>query len=152
MSIRLFVPLLSVALIVMGCTSAGGSDDEAALRHLKEVEWPRAYREQDVALLDRILAEEFLRIDAEGSWSSKADELAYIKTHKPGYETFRFDIKRLEIFGKDTAIVAGTGHMTGTDAEGRYAVEYQSTNTLIRRRGIWKAIASHVSGVKRTRL
>jgi hypothetical protein len=39
------------------------------------VEWPRAYREQDVALLDRILADEFQMIDADGNWSTKAEEI-----------------------------------------------------------------------------
>lgn len=30
-------------------------DDKEALTYLKEVEWPKAYREQDTLLLDRIL-------------------------------------------------------------------------------------------------
>ena len=59
------------------------------------------------------------------------------------------EIKRLEIFENGTAVVAGTGHIQGRDADGPYKVEYQSSNILIKRGGLWKAVASHVSGARR---
>lgn len=123
--------------------------DLAALRYLKEVEWPQAYRTQDTVLLDRILADEFQMVDAAGNWYTKRDELDYIKANKPGYDSFRFEIKRLEIFENGTAVVAGTGHIKSTDDEGPYTMTYQSSNILIKRADLWKAIASHVSGIKR---
>ena len=125
------------------------SADEKALRQIKEVDWPKAYREQDTALLDRILADEFQSIDAEGNWSTKAEELDYIRKNKPSYESFRFEIRRLEIFENGTAVVSGTGHIQGRDEKGPYRVEYQSSNIFIQRAGGWKAISSHVSGVTR---
>lgn len=128
----------------------GQKSDEAVLKYLKEVEWPKAYREQDTKLLDRILADEFQMIDDEGNWSTKKLELEYIKNNKPSYDSFRFEIKRLDIFENGTAVVAGTGHIFGKDKDGEFKVEYQSSNVLIKRNGVWKAIASHVSGIKRT--
>lgn len=128
---------------------ADRAEDEKALRQLKEVDWPKAYREQDVALLDRILADEFQSVDAEGNWSTKAEEIDYIRKNKPSYDSFRFVIRRLEIFENGTAVVAGTGIIHGKDEQGPYKVEYQSSNILIKRGGLWKAIASHVSGAKR---
>jgi hypothetical protein len=125
------------------------SADEQALRYLKEVEWPRAYREQDVALLDRILADEFQMIDADGNWSTKAEELEWIRKNKPSYDSFRFVIRRLEIVENGTAVVAGTGVIEGKDEQGPYILEYQSSNILIKRGSLWEAIASHVSGIQR---
>ncbi len=125
-------------------------NDEAVLRNLKETEWAKAYREQDTKLLERILADEFQMIDNEGNWSNKKLELEYIKNNKPVYDSFRFEIKRLDIFENGTAIIAGAGHITGKDTGGEYKIEYQSSNVLIKRNGIWKAISSHVSGIKRT--
>lgn len=124
--------------------------DEEALRYLKEVEWAKAYREQDTKLLDRILADEFQKIDDKGNWSTKKDELEYISKNKPSYDSFRFEIKRLEIFENGTAIVAGTGHIAGKDKDGEYKIIYQSSNILIKRKGLWKAISSHVSGIKKS--
>ena len=40
--------------------AADRSSDESAIRELKGTLWPRAYFEQDTALLDRILAPELL--------------------------------------------------------------------------------------------
>ncbi len=124
--------------------------DEAVLRNLKEIEWPKAYREQDTKLLDRILADEFQMVRDDGNWSNKQKELEFIKANKPSYDSFRFEIKRLEVFENGTAVVAGTGHIRGKDKDGEYKVEYQSSNILIKRDSVWKAISSHVSGVKKT--
>lgn len=124
------------------------AEDEKSLRYLKEVEWPKAYREQDTLLLDRILADEFKMIDTDGEYSTKRDQLAHIKTHKPNYISFQFVIKRLEIFENNTAIVSGTGIIKNRDNKGNYQIIYQSSNVLIKRNGSWKAIASHTSGDK----
>lgn len=142
---------LAVLLIVLPAAFLGAeaSSDEAALREIKEVLWPRAYAEQDVALLDSLLADEFQMVDAEGNWSTKADELEWVRSNPPSYDSLVFHIKRLDIFENGTAIVAGKGVITGSDEEGPYTVEYQSTNVLIKRDGTWKAVASHVSGVEK---
>ena len=107
------------------------------------------YEPAVVDLLDRILAEEFQMVDAEGNWSTKAQELEYVRTNRPSYDSLRFIIKRLDIFKNGTAVVAGTGIIRGNDGEGAYVIEYQSTNILIKRGDTWRAISSHVSGVKR---
>jgi len=144
--------LLAVLAIAMASAQASPSEqaqDQAALRELKEVLWPKAYSEQDTKLLGRILADEFQMIDGAGDWSTKAEELAWIAKNKPPYDSLTFSIRRLDIFENGTAIVAGTGTIRGSDAEGAYVAKYQSTNILIKRDGVWKAVASHVSGYKR---
>lgn len=123
--------------------------DLQQLRFLKEVEWPKAYREQDTILLDRILAAEFQMIDAQGNWYTKQDELDYIKQHQPSYDTFYFEIKRLELFENQSAIISGIGHIKGKDKEGAYSMTYHSSNVLIKRGKLWKAVSSHVSGIKK---
>ena len=60
------------------------TDDKATLRHLKEVEWPRAYREQDTILLDKILADEFKMIGSDGEYSDKADQIQYFLIKRNG--------------------------------------------------------------------
>ena len=148
-SLGLFVLALAAGLRSVSL-GAPTEDDRAALRNLKEVLWPKAYFEQDAALLDRILADEFQMIGDDGAWSTKAQQLERVRRSKPSYDSLKFVIKRLEIFENGTAIVAGTGIVRGKDARGPYVTEYQSTNVLIKRGGAWKAVSSHVSGVKRT--
>jgi len=140
--------LLALLPATVPTAAAEKRSDEEILREIKEVKWPLAYAEQDVDLLDSILADEFQMIDAEGAWSDKAGELAWVRDHKPSYRSFTFEIKRLEIFGGDTAVIAGTGRVEGAGEDGATNFTYQSSNVLIKRDGRWQAILSHVSGVK----
>jgi len=143
----LAIALLAVAALGSDAAAATASD-EAELRHLKEVLWPRAYFEQDVALLDSILADEFRLVDAAGNWSTKQDQLERVRTSKPDYDSLVFSIERLEIFADGAAIVAGQGTIRGVEQNRPYVATYQSTNVLVRRDGRWQAVASHVSGVR----
>ena len=134
--------------------AADSGADSARLRELKEVLWPKAYREQDVGLLSQILADEFESIDAAGTRSTKSEELDYIKKNKPSYDSFRFEIRRLQVFENRTAIVSGTGYIETRPRDDKKGsrTEYQSSNVFIERDGRWQAIASHVSGAKETEL
>ena len=135
-----------------GVASEPPPADAAKLREIKEVLWPKAYREGDVELLKRILADEFQMIDAEGAVSTRAAELEYVSKNRPSYTSFRFEIKRLDVFANRTAIVSGTGTMefAASDKAKARRVEYQSSNVFIERNGSWQSISSHVSGVKTT--
>jgi hypothetical protein len=106
------------ALALGTAGAAEQSADEAALRELKEVLWPRAYFEQDTELLGRILAPEFQMVDGDGNWTTRADELEWVSNNKPGYDSLTFELKRLDVFENGTAIAAGTGTIRGTDADG----------------------------------
>jgi hypothetical protein len=138
------IPLLTVLSLA---ASAPAHADEAELRQLKETIWPQAYRERDVELLDRILDAEFVLVSADGSWSTKADELASLPSSSWPHDSFEFEIKRLDLYNDNTAIISGEGRATGTDAGKPYCLRYQSSNVLIRRDIGWRAVLSHVSGV-----
>lgn len=149
---RLATILLAAIAACVLLPEAFASDraaDEAAIRQLKEVSWPKAYFEQDTALLDRILAPEFEMVDADGNWTTKSDELEWVAGNKPGYDSLDFEVRRLDVFDNGTAIAAGTGTIRGKDEDGPYVARYQSTNVLIKREGEWRAIASHVSGYRK---
>lgn len=148
------IPLILISL-VCACNEvqkteieAGKLDDtdRESLTYLKEVVWPKAYREQDTILLDRILGEDFQMIDHRGKWYTKADELEWIKKNAVKNDSFRYEIKRMDLFDNGMAIVCGTGHIFNDSVE----TTYQSSNILIKRNDIWKAVASHVSGIKPT--
>ncbi|MBD8527063.1 nuclear transport factor 2 family protein [Pseudomarimonas arenosa] len=145
-------PLLAAVLGYASLSSIAAApsqiDDINTLRHLKQVLWPQAYRTQDVQLLDGILADEFQMIDADGVWSSKAEELEYIRTTPPNYHSLSYAINRIEVFENGTAIIAGQGTIRGEGNNGPYVLTYQSSNVLIKRNQAWRAIASHVSGVE----
>lgn len=120
------------------------SAESEKITQLKEIDWPKAYASQDTTLLDRILHDEFEMIDGSGRWYSKSDEIDWITNNKTEYDSFRYQIKRLDFFKNNTAIVSGTGHIIN---KGKRS-EYQSSNVLIFEKERWQAISSHVSGYK----
>lgn len=146
---RALVLLMTVILPAVPAFATEPRSDEAVLREIKEVLWPKAYFEQDTALLDRILADEFKMIDGSGAWSTKVEELEWVADNKPSYDSLVYEVRRLEIFNGDAAVVAGTGTIHGSDETGPYVAEYQSTNVLVKRDGVWRAVSSHVSGYRR---
>ena len=72
------------------------------------------------------------------------DKMVYIKDGIIQKIADRIEINGVEILENNTAIIAGTGHIINDDKESIY----QSSNVLIKRNGIWKAVLSHVSGYK----
>ena len=148
------VALVLLATLVVGAAGARGarSDapaDEAAIRELKEVRWPRAY-------LSRIPPSSTGSSRRNSRWWTatatgrrRQKSLPWVAKNKPSYESLTFAIRRLEIFENGTAIAAGMGTIRGTDEDGPYVAEYQSTNVLIKRDGQWRAVASHTSGYKK---
>lgn len=147
--------LFVVSLLYLACGTKQESEDRvstiiteedhAKLTYLKEVEWPKAYREQDTVLLDRILGEDFQMIDNIGKWYTKNDELVWIKENATQHDSFRYEIKRLDVLPNGTALICGTGHIVNDSTRSIY----QSSNILIKRNGVWKAVSSHVSGFRK---
>lgn len=146
------ITLLALCMSLLACqnqneklaTERSSARDVETLTYLKQVEWPRAYARHDTVLLDRILADDFLLIDADGNWYTKKDELDWIKTNATQNDSFFYEIKRLDILPNGTAIVCGTGHIWKDSV----LSTYQSSNILVKRDSLWKAVQSHVSGIK----
>lgn len=141
----------TILILIIGCKSENNTsttsiteEDKKALKYLKEVEWAKAYAEQDTLLLDRILGDDFKMIDQSGNWYSKKDELDWIKENATSNDSFHYEIKRFEILENGTAIICGTGHILKDSINSIY----QSSNVLVKRNGTWKAVLSHVSGFK----
>jgi hypothetical protein len=137
---RIYTLALTAALLLCPLSIIASDDDIESLTKIKLELWPKAYREQNTELLDRILHPSFEMIDAKGVRSSKLAELEYVATHQWKAKNFRYEIQRLDIYDSKFAVVDGEGV---TDS-----YRYMSSNYFIKENGRWQAIASHVSGFK----
>lgn len=134
--------IAAIALVWLAFAPAAlaSDQDEIALRHIKTVLWPHAYRTQDTELLDRLLHDSFEMIGADGTRSTKAAEIEWLTENPWTPGEFEYRIQRLDIYDGRVAIVDGVG----IASEYRYA----SSNVLIKEDGRWRAVASHVSGFR----
>ena len=102
--------------------------DQEIPKYLKEVEWQKTYREQDTVLLDSILGDDFQMIDANGNWTTKKDELKWVKTNSIKQDSFIYEIKRLDILFNGTALRCGIGQIPYDSVE----IIYQSSNVFFK--------------------
>ena len=133
---------IKLAILCILLPASAWADDYDVLRNFKTVLWPQAYRTQDVELLNRLLHDSFEMIDAEGNRSTKEKELEFISNNRWDPGTYEYRIERLQIYQGSFAVIDGTGV-----AE---TYTYKSSNFLIKEDGVWRAIASHVSGYRST--
>lgn len=119
---------------------------EQELLQLK-LDWGKAYVQRDAVLLDRILADDFVVVDADGAAATKMQEMADFKSSSVKYESSNYDDATVRVYG-DTAIVSGRGTVKGRGKTQAFHMQYRSTNVFVKRNGRWQAVASHISGVK----
>jgi len=140
--------ILTLAALAAASACTLTPAEAQSLRDLKTRRWPAIYARPDPAALDAFLHPQFQMIDGAGAVSRKSDELEYLRTKSPDPpdREFTYTIERLEVFANCTAIISGQGRIVVTKDGRRQVSTYRSSNVLIKADGVWRPIASHVSG------
>lgn len=111
-----------------------------------EIEWGEAFERRDMATLDRLMADEYILTDPLGNLRNKSESLAAINTNDVHFESTKSDNVNVMING-DTAVVTGRstfrGRYKGWSMRGRY----QYTDVLVKRKGCWQAVSSHITAL-----
>jgi ketosteroid isomerase-like protein len=121
------------------------SNDEQALIRIQH-QWAEARLKRDSSFARQIEADDFTVVWFDGRIVTRNED---VKTYESDDATFTaFNIKDLEVrFYGDTAIVVGQGsieaHTKTQDLSGRYVW----TDTFVKQKGAWKAVASQVNQV-----
>ena len=111
-----------------------------------EVEWGDAFEQRDIETLDRLMADDYILTDPLGSVRTKAESLAAIKNNEVHFESTKSDNVNVRING-DTAVVTGRSTFRGRYKGWSMAGQYQYTDVLVKRRGSWQAVGSHITAV-----
>ena len=103
-----------------------------------------AYRTRDRAVLDRILAEDFVAVRGNGMSQSKAALIDAATSPIRDIRSVSWDNVQIHVRG-DTAIVTGRSYLEGT-SEGRdISNANQYADVYVRRGGEWKIIAARIT-------
>ncbi len=103
-----------------------------------------AFRTGDARFAADFLGEGFTLTDSSGNVTSREAVLAELRDKEPRYEVFRNHGMKVRLYG-DTAVVNGITSVKGTSGGKAFAAELQFTDTLVKRDGKWRIVASHVS-------
>lgn len=111
-----------------------------------EIEWGEAFERRDMAALDRFMADEYVVTDPLGNVRTKAESLAAIESNEVYFESSSSDDVHVRING-DTAIVTGRSSFRGRYKGWPMTGQYQYTDVLVRRKGAWRAVSSHITAL-----
>lgn len=103
-----------------------------------------AFLNADVTAAEALLAPEFTLVNSQAVVQSREEVLAEIRTRDPVYSEFRNHSMTAHVFG-DAAIVQGITTVKGRSGGHSFDVNVRFTDTLIRSKGKWRLVVSHVT-------
>ena len=109
-----------------------------------EMQWRQAQLNNDVGLMDRLLAEDYIGISANGTIETKAEALALRRAGTLHITTLDLNDLKVRIYG-DTAVVTSRAYVTGTNGSSNISGQYRYTRVYNRRFGQWKIVSFEAS-------
>ncbi|HYG07133.1 MAG TPA: nuclear transport factor 2 family protein [Stenotrophomonas sp.] len=134
--------LLLATILPLATAAATPMQDVAAILEA-EREICAAYQRGDADWLEQHLDPSFTLTGSTGKLTTRAEEAADLRSGTR-YTVFRNSGSQVRLYG-DAAVVTGVTHVEG-QAEGQpYALDFQFTDTYVRRPQGWLMVASHAS-------
>jgi len=127
----LFTPTASVR-------SAGDHAKDRAYIRQSESDWAESTVTNDVSVLERILADDFVGVEIDGSHYTKPDAIKDYRTHPSDFVSNHLNEVEVRFFG-DAAVAQGSESWKKNDGT---AGKYVWTDTWIRRGGKWQVVAA----------
>jgi ketosteroid isomerase-like protein len=103
-----------------------------------------AFEKGEPEYLLEFLDETFTLTDTRGNVTTREQNLDEVRKREPRYDVFRNHGMKVRVYG-DSAVVTGITSIKGTSGGKAFAVDVQFTDTLIKRDGRWRMVASHAS-------
>jgi ketosteroid isomerase-like protein len=137
----------ALLLIVLSTMSARqnipGQRDESDVASL-DTAYQRAVRNNDVAAMDRILADDFVLVTGKGKIHTKADLLGEARSKNVVYEHQEDSNQTVRIWG-DTAVVTALLWAKGTDNGKPFEYRLWFSDTYVRTSTGWRYVFGQAS-------
>jgi ketosteroid isomerase-like protein len=124
---------------------AAPSGDETRVMQVTQ-EACEAFLRADLPAVEALLAPEFTLVNSRATVQTREEVLAEVRNRDPQYEVFRNHSMTAHVFG-DAAIVQGITSVKGRSGEHAFDVNVRFTDTLVRKRGRWRLVVSHVTAI-----
>jgi hypothetical protein len=134
------VALLATLTSAQSKPAAPPEQDSSAQRYIRdsEAQWAESVASGNAAVVERILADDFVGIDPKGNFYDKAKMISDTKDGAKYFVSNRLDEVKIRFFG-DAAVAQGSESWQRRNGErGRFVW----TDTWIRRNGRWQIVAA----------
>ena len=137
--VLLAATLVFAAIFVVRAQNSGNGEAE---RYIKESEkqWAESVASGDSSVIERILAEDFVGVDPDGSFYDKAKMVKDTAFAPKYFSSNHLNEVKVRFYG-DAAVAQGTEswvRRSGTPVHGRFVW----TDTWIKRNGKWQIVAA----------
>jgi ketosteroid isomerase-like protein len=105
-----------------------------------------AFRQQDLAAVEQLLAPEFVLVTSRAEVQTREQVIAEIRAGDPKYSRFENHSMSARVYG-DTAVVQGITSIEGASGGSAFKVDVRFTDTLIKVKGRWTLVVSHVTRI-----
>jgi ketosteroid isomerase-like protein len=150
------VQVLLLACLVLLCTTQAHAlfprhDKNALHKQIEalEMEWRQAQLDNNVSVIDHLLADDYVGISANGTIETKQQVLAMRKAGTVHFTQLDLNDVKIRIFG-DTAVVTSRADLQGTNGERDISGKYRYTRVYNRRLGQWKIVSFEASRIHDT--
>ena len=132
-------------LMMTGPTNRAGSsiDDEKAVAGL-DTEYQAAVKANDVATMDRLLADDFVLVTGLGKTYTKADLLNAARSKRTTYEHQEDSAQKVRVWG-DTAVVTALLWAKGTEDGKAFDYKLWFSDTYVRTPAGWRYVFAQAS-------
>ena len=149
-SMRRAIASVVVLLGYLGTsTQIRGAQQSSAEQQLMQLErdWCTANVKKDVAVISRILADDYTGVGSRGTAQTKAETLADLNDKTSGFTSCVDGNVKVRIYG-EAAVVTGLGTRGGTYKGVPFKDrQFLWTDTFVRREGRWQCVASQATVV-----
>ena len=135
------VTILAFLLLVTSLAHVQTSDDRASDRaYIRQSasDWAESVVTNDVSVLERILADDFVGVDIDGSHYSKADAIKDFRTKPSEFVSNYLNEIEIRFYGE---VVVAQGNESWKKKDGTLG-RFVWTDTWIRRNGKWQIVAA----------
>ncbi len=106
-------------------------------------------KRNDVAAIDKILANEYMYTTSNGSVQTREEEIARYKSSKIKFESSEMTDQKVRVIGNGSAIETATFRVKGTNDSKPFDETERYTTVWVWRDGRWQIAADHTSMLKR---
>ncbi|HJR74761.1 MAG TPA: nuclear transport factor 2 family protein [Luteimonas sp.] len=133
-----------IAVLMLACSSSFASEKNDVAQILKvEKDACDAFEREDADWLEKHLDPTFTLTSSTGKVTTRADEVADLRGGTK-YDVFRNRDTKVRLYG-DAAVTTGITRVEG-QADGKpYKLDFQFTDTYVRKPDGWVMVASHAS-------
>jgi ketosteroid isomerase-like protein len=111
-----------------------------------EMQWRQAQVDNNIAVMDHLLADDYVGITANGTIETKSQAIALRKAGTIRITQLDLDDLKVRLYG-DTAVVTSKADLQGVNGQSDISGVYRYTRVYNRRLGQWKIVSFEASRI-----